>query len=246
MRFKQISAITRRFPCFNWAQTLALLRRREIKISRAFAASALLLALLFFGALLVAIGSQELSEAQRERDAEAELLASLQQARGDENNKAAESEADHENPFVAAASETLAAAELDRLLRDVAAASNGAVLSSRTEAKHDEDSPARRLQAEMIIEGDIEAIQAALFAIETSTPFIFVEALDLHPADEAARERASNAAPRLRAALTMEAYWKGPLGASDAPSGAGAGEGRTKSLPSDSARERGAAGDPRP
>lgn len=186
------------------------LSKRDLAISRATAASALFCAVVCIMGFLAIIMAQALSAADEERNARVELLASLQHERRDRPGAAQESgETDHADPFVAGASETLAAAEVDNLLRRGVADSNGAVLSSRAEARHAEVGPIRRIEAEIVIEGRIEAIQAALFAFETMTPFVFIEDFSMHPVAEGADKSGSDQAPLLRATITANAYWKG-------------------------------------
>jgi hypothetical protein len=132
-----------------------------------------------------------------------------------EPNQSPAGGADESEPFIAAASETQAAAEIDRLLRKIAVDSDGAVLSTHAEPKHDEDQGIlRKIEATLVMEGRIDTIQKALYAIETGSPFIFVDILALVPVNEASDSSAgggtSLATPLLRATLTTSAYWKNP------------------------------------
>lgn len=185
--------------------------KRDLAISRAIASTALFCALLCLALIFATLSREALNVADQDRAAKAEFLASLQQPRGDRSATRDPSESRPENPFVGAETETLAAAEVDSLLRKIVMESNGAILSSRAEPKHVDAGHIHKIEAEISLEGRIEAIQAALFALETAAPFIFIKALELHPANEASDKAGADPAPVLRATLTASAYWKGPV-----------------------------------
>jgi general secretion pathway protein M len=192
--------------------------KNDLKIDKKTGAAALFAAFAGFCVIFSFILDQNLNAALDERDAKAVLLSSLQKARlvQGELNGNNSAEADHRDPFIVAASETQAAAEIDSLLRKITIDANGTVLSSQSEAKQEEDKgPLRKIEATIMIEGKIETIQAALFAIETGSPFIFVDMLTLSPNSHASEGlsstgAASNQAPLLRANLTTSAYWRNP------------------------------------
>jgi len=191
--------------------------KQDLKLDRKTGAALLFAAFIGISLIFVMILDQALNVAVEERDAKLALLTSLQEARvrqGDPNQAAA-SAVDEGEPFIAAASETQAAAEIDRLLRKIAVESDGAVLSTHAEPKHDEEQGAlRKIEASLVMEGRIETIQKALYAIETGSPFIFVDLLALSPVNEASDSNggggANMATPLLRATLTTSAYWKNP------------------------------------
>ena len=142
-----------------------------------------------------------------ERDAKGELLTrSVAASRRLALSPAAEHQTD---PFVEADSQTLAAARIDALIRSVADDNNGAVLSSRSEAKPDEDGIGGHIEAQAVIEGQNEALQSILLKLEGSDPVILVDALTLEPADVPSDAAPGDPqAPRLRMTLTLGAYWK--------------------------------------
>lgn len=191
--------------------------KQDLKLDRKTAAALLFAAFFGISLVFVSILNQAADVAFEERDAKLALLTSLQEARirQGEPNQAPENTADEGEPFIAAASETQAAAEIDRLLRKIVVESAGAVLSTHAEPKHDEEQGAlRKIEASLVMEGKIETIQKALYAIETGSPFIFVDLLAVVPVNEASDSNAGGGAnmatPLLRATLTTSAYWKNP------------------------------------
>jgi general secretion pathway protein M len=109
------------------------------------------------------------------------------------------------NPFVVAETETLAASEVDRLVRAVVTEANGSVLSSRTSVESEPNAATQRIKVEAVIEGRIEVIQRTLFSLETSTPLVLIDDLLMQPT-----ERSSNGtdAPTLQMNLTLNAFWR--------------------------------------
>jgi general secretion pathway protein M len=189
--------------------------KSDVKIDKRTGATLFVAGFIGIGLLLSIILDQNLNVAIEERDAKSELLASLQKARAAQAGEPLGTEAEHGDPFIAAASETQAAAEIDSLLRRIVLEANGTVLSSQSEPKQEEDKgPLRKIEASITIEGKIEAIQAVLFSIETGSPFIFVDLLALSPKNMSSglgdAGPASDQTPLLRASLTTSAYWRTP------------------------------------
>ena len=121
-------------------------------------------------------------------------------------SSAAEHQAD---PFVEADSQTLAAARIDALIRSLANENSGSVLSSRSEAKPDEEGIGGHIEAQAVIEGQNEALQSILLKLKGSDPVILVDALSVEPADVPSDAAPVDPqAPRLRMTLTLGAYWK--------------------------------------
>ena len=194
----------------DWAKLRAdfgTLATRDLEITSPVGASAVVGAFVVLATILATMAGNALSSSIEQRDAKAELLASLEKRRLDRpaNGEGEGTMIDTRDPFVDAASETLAAAEIDRFVRKAVAESNGTVLSSRADPKHDDEGAVRRIGAEIVVEGKIEAIQSLLFKLETGTPFVFVEDLALQPSME---EGKVSAAPKLRASITASAYWR--------------------------------------
>ena len=180
----------------------------SITLGRPLAASLLLAGIVILAVAGVVVGWAGLASAVDERDAQGELLTRSVAA----NRRLASSPAaEQTDPFVEADTQTLAAARIDALIRSVADDNSGAVLSSRSEAKPDEDGIGigGHIEAQAVIEGQNEALQSILVKLEGSDPVILVDALTLEPADLASDAAPGDPqAPRLRMTLTLGAYWK--------------------------------------
>ncbi len=179
----------------------------SITLGRPLAAALLLTGLVILAVAAVAVSWAGLASAVDERDAQGELLArSVAASRRLALSPAAEHPTDS---FVEADSQTLAAARIDALIRSVADENGGSVLSSRSEAKPDEDGIGGHIEAQAVIEGQNESLQSILIKLEGSDPIILVDALALEPADMPSDAApADPQAPRLRMTLTLGAYWK--------------------------------------
>ncbi len=179
----------------------------SITLGRPLAASLFLAGMVVLAVGGVAASWADVASAIDERDAQGELLArSVAASRRSALSPAAEQRAD---PFVEADSQTLAAAQVDALIRSVADDNSGAVLSSRSEAKPDEGGIGGRIEAQAVIEGQNEALQSVLLKLEGGDPIILVDALALEAADVPSEGTpADPQAPRLRMTLTLEAFWK--------------------------------------
>ena len=179
----------------------------SITLERPLAASLLLTGMVILAVAGVVVSGAGLSAAVDERDAKADLLArSVAASRRLALSPAAERQTD---PFVEADSQTLAAAQIDALIRSVAGDNSGSVLSSRSEAKPDDDGIGGHIEAQAVIEGQNEALQGILLKLEKSDPVVLVDALALEPADSPSDAAPGDPqAPRLRMTLTLGAYWK--------------------------------------
>ncbi len=179
----------------------------SVTLGRPLAASLLLAGLTVFTVAAVAVSWAGLASAVDERDAKGDLLArSVAASRRQALSPVAERQTD---PFIESDSQTLAAAQLDALIRSVAGDNSGAVLSSRSEAKPDENGIAGHIESQAIIEGQNEALQAILVKLEESDPVILVDALTMEPADSSSDTAPGDPqAPRLRMTVTLGAYWK--------------------------------------
>lgn len=173
-------------------------------------AAAVLVAATVYIALIGAYfaASNMLSVAATTRDAKQDLLAVLQRRSGDNdsaNGKGAQGAAEL---FVFAATESLAAAQIDDTLRRLTREAGGIVLATDAEISHDDNAPRNRLEIRATIEGKIEAIQAILFRLETHVPIIFVKEVSLEPKTAALSTRVTGAAPLLHASMTLASYWR--------------------------------------
>jgi general secretion pathway protein M len=172
-------------------------------------ASAVLVLFLIYSLSLVALwlAADTRATLQTSYDVKHDLLASLEARRANLSRRRVAQ--DHADPFVRAVTETLAAAELDDRLRQIAAEENGVVLSSHAEVNHEDEAAGHKIEIKALLEGKIEMLQALLFRLETGSPLIFVDDLHLEIKDEIA-QKSEGGAPTLRTALTLVAYWRPP------------------------------------
>ena len=111
-------------------------------------------------------------------------------------------------PFVTAESETLAAAEVDRLVRAVTTEAAGTVLSSQAEVARESEASMRKIEVQAVIEGRIEALQRVLFTLETGAPLMFVDDVSVQPVERSETKSDAAQMPVLQATLTLSAYWR--------------------------------------
>ena len=181
----------------------------SITLGRPLAASLLLTGIVILAVAALVVSWAGLASAVDERDAQGELMTRSVAA---SRRLALSPAAEQTDPFVEADSQTLAAARIDALIRSVADDKGGAVLSSRSEAKPDEDGIGGHIEAQAVVEGQNEALQSILVKLEGSDPIILVDALTLEPAEVASDAAPGDPqAPRLRMTLTLGAYWKAAL-----------------------------------
>jgi len=196
--------------------------RREIGITlgRPHGAALLLGGLLATGLGAVAAQWAELSAAVEERDAKADLLVrSVAASRRAALQSPATPSAD---PFVTADTATLAAAKVDADLRALAGSSGLSLRSSRAEAKAEEPQGGEggigtRIEVQAAVEGSNEALGALLSRLETVVPTVLVDAIAIEAAEsEPGAGTEVGTAPRLRANLTLSAYWRPARGGTTA------------------------------
>jgi general secretion pathway protein M len=180
-------------------------------IDRRVAAVLALLGCLLLASFATVAAINALNTALLERDAKADLAEQLRRTTPDSRRASPDGQADLQIPFVEAETETLAAAQIDSLVRAAVLRADGTVLSSRAEVKHEESERTRRIEVDLVVQGHIGAMQRMLFALETGAPFVFVDALSIQPVEGAVDKRRPGTAmaPVLQAALTLSAYWRG-------------------------------------
>ena len=182
-----------------------------VTLGRPLGAALLLGGLLATGVVAVAAQWAELSAAVEERDAKADLLVrSVAASRRAALRSPAAATVD---PFVTADSATLAAARVDAGLRALAVTSGLSLRSSRAEAKLDEAQAVEagigtRIEVQAAVEGSNEALGALLSRLETAFPTVLVDAMTVEAAEAEQGAPADAGAPRLRATLTLSAYWR--------------------------------------
>lgn len=176
------------------------------------ASAVMLIGLIYVAALGVYwISSDALTAMQTTYDAKRDLLSALEIRNGEAGRAdfTQRTSAKLRDPFFSAATETLAAAQLDDELRRVALEEDGVVLSSHARIDHDDRTLGSKIEIKGVVEGKIGAVQALLYRLETSVPMIFVEELDVEPKNDAMRGE-MEADPTLEANLTLAAYWHSP------------------------------------
>ena len=176
------------------------------EIGRPVAAAIILFALLCVAGLTLVMAWADLSSAEEELQAKTDFTA--RGVRTVQRGSGQGAEAPPARLHVEADSETLAAAQIDALVRSTSAEAGGSVLSSRADAKHDEAGIAGRVEIVVEIEAPNEILQDILFRLETGAPLLLVDSLSIQPA--ASREAAADDAPRLHADVTLSAYWNDP------------------------------------
>lgn len=107
--------------------------------------------------------------------------------------------------LVEADSETMAAAEIDALVRSISIEAGGSVPSSRAAAKLDEAGIAGPIEVVAEIEGPNDVLQNIMFRLESSAPMLLVESLSIHPM--ATTEGIIDQEPRLHLDVKLTAYW---------------------------------------
>ncbi|HEY0330280.1 MAG TPA: type II secretion system protein GspM [Rhodopseudomonas sp.] len=175
---------------------------------RRVAAPAIFGCLLAAAILVAGLQQAALDAAVLERDAKTELIERLRRTDPARAGGGAARQAPRQDPYVASETATLAAAEIDRLVRTVVTKVNGAVLSTQVTVERGDDAAMRRIEVHAVIEGPIEAIQHTLFDLETGAPLMFVSDLELQPAERAGAKQDANQPPRLQGTMALNAYWR--------------------------------------
>jgi general secretion pathway protein M len=182
----------------------------NVALPRPLGASLLLAGVLLLSGLSVATMLAGLGAATDELDAKSAFVTRSLTDRS-VGSKAAAKPTEDRDLAVVAESGTLAAARVDALVRATVVEAGGTVLSSRAEAKQDEagkPGTAERIEVQAVIQGQIDALQASLYHLESGTPMILVDNLSLRPGSDDSEQRPQ--APLLTATLTLSAYWDHP------------------------------------
>lgn len=174
-----------------------------VTLGRPLAASALLVGLMGGAAFGLFATIANLSTAVGERDAKAELLASLSARRPALTVLPAAGRL-----TFAADSGTQAAASFDAMVRATVLDAGGTVLSSRAETKGERSAAGNRMEVEAVVEGRIEALQKILYRFEYGTPVVFVDNLSLRPAEVSGTASKDPRAPVLHETLLLSGYWE--------------------------------------
>ncbi|WP_371425235.1 type II secretion system protein GspM [Tardiphaga sp.] len=189
----------------HFAKSLAT---KNLTLDRRIAAPAVIASL--FGGIIsyIAIAQDRLDIARVERDTKLDLIERLSgRAKGNATVTTTDITVP-DLPFVAAETETTAAAEVDRLIRAVVMKANGAVLSTQASIERGNDTTTRRIEIQAVIEGQIEAIQRTLFNLEIGAPLIFIDDLALQLVERSSGKNEKAQMPLLQASLTLSAFWR--------------------------------------
>lgn len=164
---------------------------------------------LFVGCLLFALiwgASFSLWNLQLESefDAKADVLARLK--REGPSREGAVKKLDAKLVAVSAPTETIAASSLQQYILNKLEAVGESVHSIQSEPSRDERDGLQRLNAQLAFESSINSLQQFLFELETGTPFLFVDGLNIQPVTTAAGTGA-RPGDRLRISLAVSGYW---------------------------------------
>lgn len=170
---------------------------------------------LLVGMVLLALGAgfwawQGVEAATAERDARLDLYDTLRRANPQRLPAGLAGEIDRRDPYLAGESETLAAADMQKRIRGLIEAAGGEVFSAQLLLKSEGETPERRIELQVVFEAGIEAIQKALYEIETGAPFGFVDELAIQPARGVSTEKPEEEGRLLRSTLTVTSYWRRP------------------------------------
>jgi type II secretion system (T2SS) protein M len=109
--------------------------------------------------------------------------------------------------IIGAPTETIAASDLHKKLLASVQQAGGSVHSIQVEITNDSTgSDLRRITALVAFDGSIDALQRALFALETAIPFIFVDAMTVQPAQTSSAS--GKIGETVRVTLRASSYWK--------------------------------------
>lgn len=171
-------------------------------------ALAALLGLILVCVIAPAMAFKARSDALQALSDENDLLGRLAAAQRRAGEKVGDHAQQTEAPaaaFLSAQTPGLATARLEAYLSDLALTFHANVVSSGAEpADHADQPDIVRVRATMDV--DYEALQALLYKLETSAPYVFLDSLTLRPAS-APSKRAAHGAP-MKATLGLKAIWR--------------------------------------
>jgi hypothetical protein len=161
-----------------------------------------LLLLTCFFALIFSL--QARSEAANELAQRRDVLSRLEaRARSGIKGTAGRTTAAPAAAFLQAASAGIAAAQLQSYLSQVAGTQRATLISYGVEPARREDSPdSVRIQTTLDIPQT--ALQGLLYALESRTPYVFIDALTLQPSTK----QGAVIDPMLRLTLSLHALWR--------------------------------------
>lgn len=162
--------------------------------------------LLFVGANAVGFSWQARSDAQREFGMRSALLSQLEARAANRNNTRLKSRAvAPAAAFMVAPTQGLAGAQLQAYLQRVADTHHAVIISSGMEpTKHEDQPDSIRLQA--TLDADLQSLQALLYQLESGTPYVFVDLLNIQIPGVTAQRAIED--PLLRVTLGLRAAWR--------------------------------------
>jgi general secretion pathway protein M len=162
-------------------------------------------ALLFVCANAVGFSWQARSDAASEFDTRSALLSQLEAHAANRNKARLSGAAAPAAAFLAAPTQGLAGAQLQAYLQHVADSHHATIISSGMEATKHEDQPdSIRLQA--TLDADLASLQAFLYQLESGTPYVFVDSLNIQIPGTNAQHAVED--PLLRVTLGLRAVWR--------------------------------------
>jgi len=189
-------------------------------------AVAVFVALMLVGGVVSWTFWQGIFDARSDIDAREDLVAGLQRAQSRLSPESAHPGETGEvrNPYLTGETETIAAANLQTLVLQVAEAAGTTVSSAQVKPRAVIDQPAapepadasaadkgaadRQIDMEVIFDGKIADIQKVLFTLETGLPYIFVDEMQMQPTKPSQPGEAEEPDPQLHVVLTMHAFWR--------------------------------------
>ncbi|MGB8629532.1 MAG: type II secretion system protein GspM [Xanthobacteraceae bacterium] len=161
--------------------------------------------LLFVCANAVGFSWQARSDAASEFDLRGAQLSQLEAHAANRNKARLSGAAAPPAAFLAAPTQGLAGAQLQAYLQHVADTYHATLISSGMEATKHEDQPdSIRLQA--TLDANLQALQALLYQLESGTPYVFVDSLNIQIPGTNAPHAVED--PLFRVTLGLRAVWR--------------------------------------
>jgi general secretion pathway protein M len=173
------------------------------KIEREQAISVAVLALLFLvSASLIGISLQARADAVRESAERREMVSRLEARL---RAKASRPTAAPPAAFLDATTPSLASAQLQSYLGQLAGDQNASLVSSGGEAAKRDDAP-DTIRVVATIDLSLQSLRAVLYQLESGTPYVLVDAMTVQPINATAAGAVED--PLLRTTLSLRALWR--------------------------------------
>lgn len=173
------------------------------KLEREQAISVAVLALLFLVSVsLIGISLQARADAVRESAERREMVSRLEARL---RAKASRPTAAPPAAFLDATTPSLASAQLQSYLGQLAGDQNASLVSSGGEAAKRDDAP-DTIRVQATIDLSLQSLRAVLYQLESGTPYVFVDAMTVQPINATAGGAIED--PMLRTTLNLRALWR--------------------------------------